>query len=165
LQDVFAEVGKGCLAIERSREIIFVTHAADLDIARFRGAPVLWRWQLVKMPTAPLIRFHARIFDSLWSGSTYTLEHYLNVDDALQARCLSRLVKQPELTFEFYGEEFEYRFAQGVPNPESMQRQLDGIVRQAIDYYGDIPASLRNFDQAKAEFLRHHSVWPSDSFV
>jgi hypothetical protein len=46
--------------------------------------------------------------------------------------------------------------AQGVPNPESMQRQLDGIVRQAIDYYGDIPASLRNFDQAKAEFLRSH---------
>jgi hypothetical protein len=61
LQEVFEKTGYGCFAAEREDMVAFVTHVKDQDIESFRDAPVLYRWELVEMPTARLIRFRAAI--------------------------------------------------------------------------------------------------------
>jgi hypothetical protein len=86
--------------------------------------------------------------------SPYWLEHVLNAGDPDQARCLSRLVSQPELSFDFYGEKLEYAYSTVVPHPAEIREGLEAQVRQAIEYYGKIPAGQRDFDHAKAEFQR-----------
>ena len=123
LQEVFEKTGDGCLAVEREdMTAAFVTHASETDITQFRDAQVLYPWELIPMPTAPLIRYRAEILDNPYSP--YVLEHFLNVSDPDQARCLSRLVKQPELSFDFYGAEFEYTYSKKVTHPEAMRHQL-----------------------------------------
>lgn len=155
LQAVFERSGEGALAVERADSTVaFVTHASDADIASFRQAQVVWHWELVEMPTAPLIRFRAAILDRL--RAPYVLEHFLNLDDADQARCLSQLVQQEELTFDLYGH--EYRYSKRIAHPERMRQGLAEIVRQAGEVYVNIPAAARDFDQAKAEFQRRFPV-------
>lgn len=153
MQAVFEKMGYGCFAAERAdNTVAFITHASDADIHQFRGAPVLYEWQYIAMPTAPLIRHLSVILDK--PSSPYRLEHFLNVGDPDQARCLSRLVSQPELSFDFYGEEFEYAYSTVVPHPAEIREGLEARVRQAIEYYGEIPAEGRDFDRAKAAFQR-----------
>ena len=132
----------------------FVTHAADSDIERFRNAQVLWRWELIEMPSAPLIRFRSAILDD--PESPYLLEHFLNVDDADQARCLSLLVRQEELSFDFFGD--EYTYSKRISHPQRMREGLERMVRRAIEVCGDIPEAQRDFDQAKAAWQRDHPV-------
>jgi hypothetical protein len=157
LQEVFEKTGDGCLAVEREdMTAAFVTHASETDIEQFRDAQVLYQWELIQMPSAPLIRYRAAILDDPFAP--YLLEHFLNVSDPDQAHCLSRLVNQTELSFDFYGAEFEYSYSKKVAHPEVMRQRLEQIVRRAIDVYGEIPPEERDFNQAKAEFQRHFSV-------
>jgi hypothetical protein len=146
-------MGAGCLAVEREdKTVAFVTHAADADLAGFRDAPVRCAWQYIAMPTAPLIRFQAVIVDN--PANPYRLDHFLNVADPDQARCLSRLVQQEVIHFDMYGDEYEYAYAKQIAHQEEMRQRLDAIVRQAIDDYGAIPTEQRDFDAAKTAFQR-----------
>jgi hypothetical protein len=156
LQAVFERTGAGCLAIERADLVAFAAHAQDADIAGFEGVSVRWHWEMVEMATAPLIRFRAAILDD--PRDPYLFEHFLNIADKEQAHCLSRLVKQEEICFDFFGREYEYRFSKYLPQGEEMRAGLQRIVEQAIDSYGDIPAAQRDFDRAKAEFQRRHPI-------
>ena len=156
LQEVFERHGCGSLAVERGDTVSFVTHAPAGDIAHFHRTPVRWRWELIEVPTAPLIRFHAAILDD--PASPYLLEHFLNVDDRGQARCLSRLVQQETLLFDFFDRDYEYAYSKQFPPPEEARQGLDAIVRRAIDWYGRVPPPQRNFDQAKAAFQRRNRL-------
>jgi hypothetical protein len=155
-QQVFEKTGYGCFAAEREDMVAFATHARDQDIESFRDAPVLYRWELIEMPTAPLIRFRATILDD--PRSPYLLEHFLNIADPDQARCLSRLVEQEELSFDFYGEEYEYAYSKHLPHPEAMRKMLHTLIGRAIEYWGDIPGEYRDFDRAKAEFQKRMPI-------
>jgi len=53
-QQVFDRNGYGCFSAETEDGVSFVTHAPDEDIETFRGAPVLYNWELIEMPSAPL---------------------------------------------------------------------------------------------------------------
>lgn len=152
LQHIFKAQGPGCLALERDGQVTFVAHVNDADLAQFRGAKVLSRWELHTMPTAPLIRFHLAILDHV--GQAYHLEHFLNVGEAEQARYLGHLIRQEQLMFDFFGSDFEYGYSTTIAHHTSMRRRLDGIVRRAVDTYGEIPPERRDFNHAKAEFLR-----------
>lgn len=157
LQEVFDQVGAGCLAVEREdRSVAFVTHAPDADLPRLQGAPVFWRWRLEELPTAPLIRFEAVILDD--PTHAFDLEHFLNVADRAQARCLARLLNQEEIVFDFYGSDYQYAGSQQIAHPEAMRQELQAIVRRAVEHYGRIPPGQRNFDRAKAEFTRRFSA-------
>ena len=157
LQEVFTKMGYGALAVERDdRTVGFVVHAPDADIEQFRQAPVRYAWQLIPMASAPLIRGRVAIEDD--PAAPYLLEHFLNVGDPDQARCLARLVQQAELSFDFFGDEFEYRYSKKVAHPAVMRRRLVQMVRRAIEYYDKIPPAERDFDRAKAEFQRRFPV-------
>ena len=151
LQAIFDESGPGCFAATRNDGTVgFIAHAADGDIERLRAAPLLWQWELVRMPTAPLIRFCALIVDNPYNP--YRYEHFLNVEDRDQAHCLAQLVNQGELSFDFFGSDYEYAYSKQTAHPPIQRARLQQIVEQAIAYYGDIAASQRDFDRAKAVF-------------
>ena len=61
--EVFESTGYGCLAAETAVGVVHVYHAADSDVGGFADKPVFYQWQLVRMPTAPLIRLELVIVD------------------------------------------------------------------------------------------------------
>ena len=63
LREVFQGFGYGCLAVETDIGVAHICHAADADIENFADKPVRHQWQLIQMPTAPLIRLEVVILN------------------------------------------------------------------------------------------------------
>ena len=150
LQDVFDRNGPGCFAVEREDMVAFVTHASDRDIESFRGAPVLYHWELMEFPSAPIIRFRATIFDD--ELAPYGLEHFLNIEDPEQARCLARLARQEEIAFDFFGDGYEYAYSKHLAHSEEMRAELAAISERAAAHWESISEDAQDFDLAKAQF-------------
>lgn len=68
------------MAAETSRGAIHLCHARDKNIQGFANQPVINRWQLIKMPTAPLIRLELLILDD--PTNPYRFESFLNIATA-----------------------------------------------------------------------------------
>jgi len=151
IREVFERTGYGCLAAETNIGVIHVCHAADSDIESFANKPVLYQWQLIEMPTAPLIRLEMTILDDL--VNPYKFESFLNVGREDQARVLAQLANQDRLYLAFYGDDFHHRFTKIVNHDRQQWQYLDELVSEAIDYWGEIPSEQRDFDRAKAEFM------------
>ena len=79
----------GCLAAETDIGVVHVCHAADTDITGFAGKPIRYQWQLIKMPTAPLIRLEMLVRDK--PLNPYQFESFYNVTQEDQVRMLDRL--------------------------------------------------------------------------
>jgi hypothetical protein len=152
IREVFERFGYGCLAAETNIGVVHVCHAADSDIEGFANKPVLYQWQLVKMPTAPLIRLELAILDH--PSNPYRLESFLNVAQEDQARILAQLANQDPLYLAFHGDDLNYRFTKIVDHDRQQWQYLDELVEEATDYWDAIPPEQRDFDQAKAEFMR-----------
>jgi hypothetical protein len=151
LRELFERTGYGCLAIEANIGVVHICHAADADIEGFADKPVWSQWQLVLMPTAPLIRLEFVILDQ--PASPYKFESFLNVADYDQARILARLANQEQLYLAFYGDDLGFRYAKVLPHDEQQWQQLDELVARATDYLNRIPPGQRDYDRAKAEFM------------
>jgi len=152
LRILFEAQGYGCLAVASDRSVQHICHAPDRDIEGFRGKPVLARWQLVEMPTAPLVRLEATILDDL--VNPYHFESFLNVNDPQQLGILTELAGQEALHLAFYGDDLAYRYTKSVPQSEQQWQQLDEILERALAYWEQLPEEVRDFDQAKAVFMR-----------
>jgi hypothetical protein len=152
IRRVFEETGYGCLAAETNIGIIHVCHAASSDIEGFADKPVLYQWQLIKMPTAPLIRLDLAILDN--PSTPYRFESFWNVAQEAQAQVLAQLSNQDQLYLAFYGDDFIHRFTKIVKHDGQQWQYLDELVAEANDYRDKIPPERRDFDQAKAEFMR-----------
>lgn len=152
IRDVFEKFGEGCLAAETNIGVVHVCHASDADIQGFASKPVRYQWQLIKMPTAPLIRLELVVVDQ--PLNPYRFESFLNVAEEDQARVLSQLANQNELHLAFYGDNLNYRFTKSVTHDEQQWQQLDQLVEQANRYWEELPPKQRDFDKAKAEFIR-----------
>ncbi len=152
MRAVFAEQGPGCFAVQRGEVIAFVTQASEADIVSFQGKPVLYRWELYRLPTAPVLRLHVAILDR--PDAPFLLETFLNVGDEEQRGYVERLALQPALSFDFFGEDFSYRYTKQLEHPFPMRRDLAELARLAQAYWDALPVSERDFDRAKAEFQR-----------
>lgn len=152
IREVFERTGYGCLAAETNIGVIHVCHAADSDIEGFANKPVLYQWQLIKMPTAPLIRLEMVILDH--PINPYKFESFLNVAQEDQAGVLAQLANQDRLYLAFYGDDFDRRFTKIIQHDGQQWQYLDELVSEAIDYWGEIPSEQRDFDRAKVEFIR-----------
>jgi hypothetical protein len=121
-------------------------------IEGFANKPVVYQWQLIEMPTAPLIRLEMAILDNPFSP--YKFESFLNVAQENQARILARLANQDRLYVAFYGDDLTHCFTKIIEHDEQQWQQLDELVAEAIDYWDQIPPEKRDFDRAKAEFMQ-----------
>ena len=134
--------------------MIHVCHASDKDIEGFANKPVICQWQLIKMPTAPLIRLELEILDR--PDNPYKFESFLNIAEQDQANVLAQLANQDELYLAFYGEDLNYRFTKVIPHDKQQWQQIDELVAEATDHLTKIPPEKRDFDQAKAAFISNH---------
>jgi hypothetical protein len=157
MREVFERTGYGCLAVEANVGVVHVCYAADRDIEGFAGKPLLYRWQLVKMPTAPLIRLEVVILDN--AANPYRFESFLNVAQADQARVLAELANQDRLYLAFYGDDLAHRFTHVVDHDEQQWQYLDELVAEATSCWDQLSPDQRDFDRAKAEFLSRSGSW------
>jgi len=152
LRDVLKMTGYGCLAVEADIGIVHVCHAPDVDIAGFADQPVISCWQLIKMPTAPLIRLELAILDN--PDSRFLFESFLNVADEDQANILAQLAGQDNLYLAFYGDDLDYRYARVIPQDIQQWQLLDELTAEAHRYWESLPPEGRDYDQAKAMFIQ-----------
>ena len=104
------------------------------------------------MPTSPLIRLEVVILDR--PAHPYQFESFLNVASEDQARVLDQLANQDQLYLAFYGDGLNYRFTKIVNHDRKHWQHLDEMVEWACRYRESIPPEQRDFDLAKAEFVR-----------
>jgi hypothetical protein len=152
--EVFKRTGYGCLAVESDIGVIHVCHAADDDIDGFANKPITYQWQLIKIPTAPLIRLVFTIQDR--PDNPYRFESFLNVADDNQVNILSKLANQDRLYMAFFDDALDYRFTKVVPHGIQQWQYLDELVMEAQDYWSKIPPDERDLDQAKNDFMRRY---------
>lgn len=151
VRQVFENAGYGALAVETNIGIVHVCHASDTDIRGFQDKPASYRWELIEMPTAPLVRLGVHIFDQ--PLTPFFFESFLNVGAADQLRMLTQLAGQDRLYLAFYGDDLEYRFTKTLPHDELQWQRLDEIIEQALVYWEQVPEAERDFDKAKAVFM------------
>lgn len=151
LREVFERTGYGCLAVETNIGVVHVCHAADADVEGFANKPVWSQWQLIQMPTAPLVRLALVILDR--PDSSYQLESFLNVAEPDQLQALVQLASQDQLYLDFYGDDLTHRFTKIIEHGEAQRQQLQALAHLALDYWDQLPPDERDFDRAKAEFM------------
>ena len=151
IRTVFEHTGYGCLAAETARGVVHVCHASDADIADFVDVPAHARWELIEMPTAPLVRLELLVHDD--PGNPYRFESFLNVAAPEQLAILAELAGQEALYMAFFGDDLTYRYTTAVPHTEQQWQQLDGIIERAELYWQGLPDEERDFDQAKAVYM------------
>lgn len=154
IRGAFEQTGYGCLAAETNVGIVHVCYAPDADIEGFRGKPVVYQWQLIPMPTAPLIRLEMRVLDD--PDNPFRFESFLNIGEADQARCLALLAQQEQLNLAFYGDDLHYRFTKVIIHDERQQTQLADLAQRAARFWQMLPPEQRDFDRAKAAFMRQY---------
>lgn len=154
IREVFERSGYGCLAAESTRGIVHICHAPDRDIDGFHGKPVYSRWQLIEMPTAPLIRLDLAVLDNPFDP--FRFESFLNVAEQDQLQVLTKLAAQEELHLAFYGDNLNYRFTTTVRHTEQQWQQLDEMISTALDIWQQLPPEQRNYDLAKANFIARY---------
>jgi hypothetical protein len=136
---VFERFGYGCLAAETNVGVAHVCHAADHDIEGFANKPVSYQWQLIKMPTAPLIRLELTILDR--PANPYRFESFLNVAQEDQTGVLAQLAGQDRLYLAFYGDDFSHRFTKIVSHDQQQWQYLEELVAEALEYAPDSPGA------------------------
>ena len=152
IQGVFERFGHGCLTAETNIGVVHICHASDADIEGFAGKPVLYQWQLIEMPTAPLIRLEMTILDD--PQKPYRFESFLNVEEEDQARILAQLANQDRLYLAFHGDDLTHRFTKIIEHDRQQWQYLDELATEAKRYLDQLPLELRDFERAKAEFMR-----------
>ena len=154
VREVFERTGYGCLAVESSRGIVHVCHASDEDIDNFVDKPVEARWDLIEMPTAPLVRLELLVYDD--PRDPFCFESFLNVAVPDHLAGLAELAGQEELYLAFYGDDLTYRYTAVLPHGEQQWQRLDEIISRAEAIWAGLMPGVRDFDQAKSLYMQPH---------
>jgi len=148
---VFERTGYGSAAVETKAGIVHACYAADADIDSFGDSPIVSSWQLIKMPTAPLMRLEMTIFDH--PSTPYHFESFLNVADPVQLHILAQLASQGKLRLAFYGDGLRYRYSKTIPHTEQQWQQIDELAEEAVVYWRDLTPWYQDYDLAKTQFI------------
>lgn len=154
IREVFEQFGYGCLTAETNIGIVHICHAATSDVEGFENKSIWYEWQLIKMPTAPLIRMEIAVIDD--PDNPYRFETFFNIEDDAQADILAGLTNQRKLYFAFYGDDLSHSHTTSLPHDEQHWQYLDELVEEAIAYWNSLPTNERNFDLAKEQFINQY---------
>ena len=153
IKELFTNTGYGCLALESDQGIVHVCHAADQDIASFAEAPIISQWQLIKMPTAPLLRLEFLILDN--PTNPFKFESFLNIAEPDQAAVLDEMLQQDHFALAFFGDALTYQYSKLDAHEITQRQQLAYLMDEAMTYWQALPVGQRDFDLAKAIFMSH----------
>jgi hypothetical protein len=138
-----------CLLIGTVRGSSFVIKAPGGEIEGLRGPiPVLFRQELYRHPSSPVIRLLLRIYDR--PPSALALESFVNVDDEGQRSDYGNLSQLDTIDLHFYDESLAHRLTKQIPNNLRMEvRSPSGETRWLKH-----PWSVLAFQIAGADGLR-----------
>ncbi len=144
-----------CLLIGTTRGSSFVIKAPGDEIEGVRGPlPVLFRQELYRHPSSPVIRLLLRLYDR--PPSALALESFINVDDEEQRRDYGNLSLLETIDLHFYDEALAHRLTKQVPN--SIRTDIPLLLITALRLRARIPNGRFDFDQAKADVIARTSL-------
>ncbi|MFC1790191.1 hypothetical protein ACFLZP_01755 [Patescibacteria group bacterium] len=151
-QRYFKKNGYGCLPRATNIGTMHLCYAASTDISRFESEAVGYQWLLVKMPTAPLIRFQAATQGD--QTNTHQFESILYIAQPDHLTMLLQLADQARLYFVLYGDDLKYHFTKIVGHAPQQRQALEKIVFEAMAYQNQIPRGKRDYHSALVEYQR-----------
>jgi hypothetical protein len=144
-----------CLLIGTERGSGFVVKAPAVEIEGLRGTmPVLFRQELYRHRTAPVIRLLLRLYDQ--PPSTLAFESFVNVDDEEQRNDYGELARQDQVNLYFYDEALQHRLTKIIPN--SLRADIPLVLGTALRLRARIANDRFDFDRAKADVTAHTSL-------
>ena len=148
-----------CLLIGTDRGSSFVIKAPGDEIEGLRGTlPVLFRQELYRHPSAPVIRLLLRLYDRPHdpTPSSLAFESFVNVDDEGQRQEYGALAWQDLVDLHFYDEVLQRRLTKIIPN--SLRPDVPLVLGTALRLRARIPNDCFDFDRAKADVLARTSL-------
>ena len=149
LREALTGVDVTCLFIQFDDGPGLIVKAPARDLERFRGAPVLYRWELGRFASGPVLCLGLAFLDD--PESPMETEAFLNmadVDDLCLAYCLG---ESAHLDFHFYNDHLEYVYSKRIAHRSQQRIELAGLIQAALEH-----AKGRDLDWAAArgEFER-----------
>ena len=148
-----------CLLIGTARGSGFVIKAPGSEIEGLRGPmPVLFRQELYRHTTSPVIRLLLRLYDRPHANppSSLAFESFVNVDDEGQQQDYGELARQDLVDLHFYDEALQHRLTKQITN--NLRSDIPLVLATALRLRARIPNAAFGFDQAKADVIARTSL-------
>jgi hypothetical protein len=148
-----------CLLIDTMRGSGFVIKAPGDEIEGLRGPmPVLFRQELYRHPSSPVIRLLLRLYDRSHASppSSLAFESFVNVDDEVQRSDYASLAHQDLVDLHFYDEALEHRLTKQIPN--RLCTDIPLVLANALRLRARIADNRFDFDRAKADVIARTSL-------
>jgi hypothetical protein len=144
-----------CLLLGTERGSGFMIKAPTDEIERLRGPmPVLFRQELYRHRTAPVVRLLLRLYDR--PPATLAFENFVNVDDEGQRGDYGELARQDRVDLHFYDEALRHRLTKRIVN--SLRSDVPTLMIAALKLRARIPNDRFDFDRAKADVIARTSL-------
>ena len=148
-----------CLLIGTESGSGFVIKAPRDGIEGLRGPmPVLFRHELYRHRTSPVIRLLLRLYDrqDAHPPSSLAFESFVNIDDEEQRNDYGELARQDLVDLHFYDEALRHRLTKQIPN--NLRADIPLVLSTALRLRARIPNDRFDFDQAKADVIARTSI-------
>lgn len=129
------------------------------EIEGLRGPlPVLFRQELYRHPSAPVIRLLLRLYDRPHdpAPSSLAFESFVNIDDEGQRHDYDGLRQQDLVDLHFYDEVLQHRLTKIIPN--SLRTDVPLVLGTALRLRARIMNDRFDFDRAKADLIARTSI-------
>jgi hypothetical protein len=136
-----------CLLIGTERGSGFVIKAPTDEIEGLRGpVPVLFRHELYRHPSSPVIRLLLRLYDRPHAAppSSLAFESFVNVDDEGQRSDYGALARQDLVDLHFYDDALRPRLTKQIPN--NLRGDIPLVLATARRLRDRIPRDRFDFD-------------------
>ena len=145
---------RACLLLGTDRGSGFIIKTPAEEIDGLRGPlPVLFRQELYRHPSSPVIRLLLRLYDRPHdpTPSSLAFESFVNVDDEGQRQDYGELARQDLIDLHFYDEVLQHRLTKIIPN--SLRPEVPLVLGTALRLRARIPRDRFDFDRAKADVV------------
>lgn len=147
-----AHAEHGCLLVDTNIGVTHLCRLADQAIERVYRKPIKYQWQLIKTPSASLIRLEVIMFSSV--ANPERLETFFDVRENAHLDVLGRLSVQDALHLSFYGDDDAHWFTETITQDKGQQERLDAIVFEALAFEDELPVAPRDYEHAKRSFMQ-----------
>ena len=145
---------RACLLLGTDRGSGFIIKTPAEEIDGLRGPlPVLFRQELYRHPSSPVIRLLLRLYDRPHdpTPSSLAFESFVNVDNEGQCQDYAGLARQDTVDLHFYDEVLQRRLTKIIPN--SLRPDVPLVLGTALRLRARIPGDRLDFDRAKADVV------------
>lgn len=149
LKDALAGVTTAALFVQLEHGPGLIVKAPARDLERFRGAPVLYRWELGRFDGGPVLCLGLAFLDN--PTRPMEAEAFLNVADVDDLCLAYGLGEVAHLDFHFFDERLEYTYSKRIAHRSPQRVELADLIQAALEW---LPGRDLDWAAARAEFER-----------